>query len=1274
MPRNLKPDDLKTGSGKRVPEKGTTVSLTGSGMVGPGPNIGQDAWMSPSGVVPLPRWIRARLNASGAAVEAVAAHIDAPKNAHKASAISLDGYPVDILPDNVEEAFDEVIGVLPKRPPQLGAWANETTFSGITDWGLLKTDDRGVVARGLAPVVQGSQLDSNAYPYYWKDPSPLVDTVDGPFAAAGGQDPPTDPFWNSNLSTGLGLYGSGPGEYFTGGYSRPGTAVSDPVIRTTLLGSRATVLDTVTTLPLKQEVTFSGTLYPADRGVLALLHWPPGIRTVPPGVPEFLAQPLLDRCVAAILVGQGILGSACDRGDDDCDDLGACDGDPGGIFSIGFDADGNYDPYAFPGRATGQYDLREILRGINNLDGQDLNYPFAGGAAVAPHRDQNSDVPAAGQVRLGTDPNAGLADPTGWGIPILGANEVAYDPVPATVANVVAPRIGHKVIGNSIFSMEDPSNPANYLNTNFFRYRLPYLKDYTQDGLKWTPSGADPTTTLEKSRFFEVETPASPAATALTSLATAGNYGTPFNEDYFTWQVARYRHSFLMPSTAAAGAEEEVGSYWLIHFKKEADFEAYVRDGTMPWDASDGYEIYGAETIDTADPVEGSANLVNEVLSTGAFVSPDGPAPDYGYVAPTYFQRRSNILLDYFASTPSYTATFDWVKRAGFPDGTVFTSGVASFTALRQDTGASVLEINDLDVIEGTTVFFDRMFRTDESWLTGHNLVAPAQDDPALLSSPSPAMITFFPWGYGAHPAPPVDQPSGPSLTLPLDGDTAAGLSDPNSPQMPSRVEIPFTHLGPGGGAHYSDSNGPQMGDSLIIGMGTGANILFAGDATTPAFTELAEPRVFFRRPLGHRQVTTSIEPFSAAEGHGVAVVDVNDYTIFLHTTSYNPVGGVGAYGNFVTGAVPSSSPAVLYTTLKDTEERFLDECYRWATSFRRDAGDPGQIDNIVGYGALARLNLVGPGMQGWAAGPIEVPVRAGAIAPLSNDWAYQAWLPANLHLADLNDMGGVGELDRMTPELQVKGWPERNPPLSDRANAPFPSSGLLIYPQRNYNEAHDPLIRPNKSLDLLPNDQPDYSSLTAEATYVRAFDAGFNSSATVLAAGSSFVVIRIDGVSLADFAYSAPGPGSLGRVDANANTFLAIMVKVPGLTTWMDMGRLDGAGPSKQDALLDGAGCQIAGPDTLTDTDPVSGIVYAQVKCHVGPLANLFASTGIEGTKVGEVPVLVKVIMRSTAKAFNMENEFDGTDFLGAVAGPGMTYGRLRGICGIKIVDPTTI
>lgn len=1271
MPRNLNPGDLKTGSGKRVPEKGTTVVLIGGGMVGPGPNIGQAGWISPSGNVPLPRWIRAKLNDGTAAAESLNAHLDSG-TAHPASAISLDGYPEETLhSDNVEGAFDEVIGVFPPMPPQIGAWAQWTTFSGITDWGLLKTRDSGLLARDLlaAPVAVGATLpnsDSGIFPYYYKPPSPLLaaEVNDSPFGATpelSGQDPQTDPLWNSNLDSTL-MHGTGPGGFFAGGYTRPGTGPNEVVIRTTMLGYRSSVEDDVTNLPLRTEVTISGSLFPADRGVLALVHWPAGQRENPPTIQEFLAQPLLDRVVAAILLGQGILGEGCNTGDNDCDNLGACDGDPGGIFSLGIDANGKYNPYVFPGRATGQYDLSEIHRGLDSLDGQTLAAPFDGGGGSY-DRTINTTTPALGQVRLGTDPNAGVADPSGYGIPILGADINAYDPDPVTVANVVAPRIGHRVIGSTIVRMESPAAPGTYLDTNFFRYRLPYLKSYTADGLKWTPTGADPLTTREKFRFFEVATPADPAAPA--NLTTAGNYGTPFEEDYTTWQVARYRHSFLLPSTQNNGIEEECGSYWLIHFKRERDFEAFVRDGIMPWDATNGYEVYGAETIVTTSPVEAPGNLVNEVSSLGTWASPFGPAPDYGYVAQTYFTRRSNILLDYLTGAPAFTGDFSFLVRTGYPNGIMFVTGVAYFTLMRQDTGAGNIEITDLNVNETTNIFLNRTYRTDDAWLAGDNTLG-GQSDPALLSSPSPAILTFFPFAYGPHPVPPVNQLSGPSATFPLNADTALGLSDVNSPQMPSRVEIPFTHLGPGGAGQYSDINGPQIGDQVTIGMAGGANITFQGDDTEPAFTIRARPRAYFRRPLGHRAVATTVEPFTANDGHGVIIEPTGNAKIMLHTSRYNPVGGVGTFGNFTSGPTPSTSPAVLYTAEKDVQERFLDETYRYISTFRRGLADVNGVINIPGYGSLARRALAGPGISTWPGTPIEVPVRAGRTASHSIDWAFTAWLPLNIHQQALT-LHGAGGLNGMGAELQVIGWPDRNPPITDQANAPFPSTGLLIYPKTDYRQVTDPTIRPNQASDGLPGDQPDYSGLTGLRDYVRAFDASFGG--TVAAAGQPFLTLRIDGVQLSDFIYSPPGPGGAGDVKAK----IAILVKVPGLTTWMDLGRADGAGPGKQDPNLDGAGCMVIGPDTFDAVDPQTGIVYCQVRVNVGPAVNLFSSTGIEGTTVGEVPVLVKVQMGSPAFPYAMDNEYDpGTDtFLGPVPGPGISYGSLRGICGIRLVEP---
>jgi hypothetical protein len=112
-------------------------------------------------------------------------------------------------------------------------------------------------------------------------------------------------------------------------------------------------------------------------------------------------------------------------------------------------------------------------------------------------------------------------------------------------------------------------------------------------------------------------------------------------------------------------------------------------------------------------------------------------------------------------------------------------------------------------------------------------------------------------------------------------------------------------------------------------------------------------------------------------------------------------------------------------------------------------------------------------------------------------------------------------------------------------------------------------------------------------------------------------LTFRIDGLELADFAYS-PGPGP-------GNSNIALEVKIPGYTTWMDLGRFDGAGPSKQDPLVDGAGCQINDPTvTFNGRDAVTGTVYSQIKINVGPSANVFANSGV--APAGVAPVLVRV------------------------------------------------
>jgi hypothetical protein len=145
--------------------------------------------------------------------------------------------------------------------------------------------------------------------------------------------------------------------------------------------------------------------------------------------------------------------------------------------------------------------------------------------------------------------------------------------------------------------------------------------------------------------------------------------------------------------------------------------------------------------------------------------------------------------------------------------------------------------------------------------------------------------------------------------------------------------------------------------------------------------------------------------------------------------------------------------------------------------------------------------------------------------------------------------------------------------------------------------------------------------------------------------------------------------------VTAADYTGIAIMVKVPGLTTWMDLGRLDGDGPSKQDVALDGAGCQVQGPNTFSSIDPTTGMVYCQVKVNVGPAVNLAWGEDELGGGTPMVPVLVKVVMNELAKDYNLETTYTG--FPGqfdAVVAPGAWSEEVRGLTGIKVVHRTLV
>ena len=1227
MPRIVNPGTLTTGHGKAAPDEiAKRPELTG--VAGPVPNIGEIEQTIPS----LPGQL---------AVQSVIAHIDDPKEAHTASAIEHDGHPDILWSSNVEGALDELIGTVLKRPPMLGEWSPDTTFSGIADWGFLKLRDGGLenyTGSGLTFTDATVQNDANVYPYLQTLTGPPRDTE----FAVPMTDPRTDHLFNWGMES-LGEPGMGYGRTHIGAYTRTGhIAVPNAAIfRTARLIARPAAEAAGTGRNERVPVTISGTIFPADRGVLALIHFVVPRGEDPSDVPiSFLAQPLVTdetnfmatqgRVVAAILLGNGIIGDKC-QGVDPCDDAHLCDGDPGGIFGPGVDASGNYDPFQFPGRASGQYDLLELHLGVNS-DGDALKTPWDdldGDTVAGAQRTPTAVIPAPGQVRLGTDPDAApLLAVVPNGIPILGGTVDCFTVPPiAQVGSLTLPIHGDAIVRSS----------------NFFRYRLPVLKDYSPaTGLKWTPRGELPTSTFETSRFFDVAAPSSATYEDGTvvgaSLRSAGVYDD-FDEDYWVWQIARYRQTFLMPSLALKDTREEAGTYMLVHFKRETDFESFVRDASFPWDTPAPYEVYGASIVDRPESVD---NLANDWPAATVPVAPDGPAPAYGYAANPWHNIRNRIYLDPLgAAVPAPTSSaLTWTSASapgGATEEVIWVSGIAYFTPRDIATGASSVTLTacDIDLPAG----FWTSYRTDyadlETWPT---------TGPAVVASQNPAMVALAQWGYGPAPGGlPLS-----SLTVPV-GVSPGGFIPATTYQEQFRIEIPFTHLGTAGAGPFSDINAPLEIDPAFFTL-TGTIVLL-GDDTDPSFSSNAVARVHFRRPLNHTAVASVNLPYTAVDGHGQLLTHTTPGPVLLHTTRWSAATLVGDYGNFLVGGLGAVG---FNTAAKDYTERFLDEGHRYV------ALAPGGLIGHGPYTAATLVALDGPGMGGWAGGPVETPVRI-SLAAAVDQWDASSWLPQGHNLLDLS--GPTPSHDA----LQVAGLPDRNPQIKDVNTVPFPSAGVLIYPRTDYfGDGYFP------DNTFITANQFDYSAAAGQRSYIRCFDAAFSNHATPVAvAGKSDLVIRLDGITLADITYAAPGPGGL------AVNRPAVAIKVPGLTTWMDAGRQDGAGPSKQDNLLDGAGCLVFGSETYTFTDPVTGYKGCYLKINVGPVAGLFINPALwssytVGSPLGEAPVLVKVSMDAGALSYNLEHRATGVGTFEAGVRPGGESDQVRGLFTMRLVHPT--
>ena len=346
-------------------------------------------------------------------------------------------------------------------------------------------------------------------------------------------------------------------------------------------------------------IVLSGLLFPADRGVVALIRFPSdanGVATSFVGTPATTIEDIEKRVIAAINLGQG---------------AGINDGEPGGaIFN-------NSPNESFPSRKAGQYDLYELHTGNHTSESTRSGTLIADLVGV-PNREK------IGKVRLLSEPNAfdGTLTREG-GIPVLFSPfekiarpsnnpsiswssfyELGEDPV-FNLGAYVIDNLGNTPeatidVQNEVIEITAPSGETPYTyyayvkieNRNFLSYRLPVLKDYSPKGLKTPPS--------ERDRFFIKRKPNNdqdlPEYNPI--LSSAGGYITFGNQDNFSFQVARYRqvitltrdYLFYSDSLAAMDGlsldasepEYNFGSLALIHFKTERAFEALVRDGIAP--------------------------------------------------------------------------------------------------------------------------------------------------------------------------------------------------------------------------------------------------------------------------------------------------------------------------------------------------------------------------------------------------------------------------------------------------------------------------------------------------------------------------------------------------------------------------------------------------------------------------------------------------------------------------------------------------------------------
>lgn len=316
-------------------------------------------------------------------------------------------------------------------------------------------------------------------------------------------------------------------------------------------------------------------------------------------------------------------------------------------------------------------------------------------------------------------------------------------------------------------------------------------------------------------------------------------------------------------------------------------------------------------------------------------------------------------------------------------------------------------------------------------------------------------------------------------------------------------------------------------------------------------------------------------------------------------------------------GGQPTKVKSGRFTARKDTQERFLDEVYRIRSTF--EGFSFSQYGQTVGND-----NLVGPGLPlgSYFYNNFVLRDTTGSVHFTSG------WISNKYHLTL-----PIGE-------CVVKGL--SNPTISrsySYGNKPL-RRGVLSRPITNYQLTASNLLVGNDSATWSPA-SPNYSvsSYTQpDTSYVRAFDLAFSRSGTPEdVAGSTQFTLRVVGLMYSDF--------------LTTTNRARIMVKVPGLTAWLNVGRPDGSGGSKQSASLDGAGCAVSYTEGYLKSE---GVVYTDVVCNIGSTAVLTANDQ------GEVLVLVKVVLETGYST--SYSDFSGTK-----------YNTRRGLIGLEVLRAST-